>query len=68
MILPATLADTVRDMARVYDGAGPGGGGGTDSAPVQLRVVASMGDWIMANRHDLDRALARVNRDKLRRS
>jgi len=64
MILPATLADTVRDMAQVYTSGQGGGAGGGDA--LQLRTVPMPGDFWMVNRHDLHRALTRAAKEKFR--
>lgn len=65
MILPATLADTMRDMARVYSQAGPSSASAEPA--VQLRTMGGFGDWLMVHRHDLGRAIDRLNREKLRK-
>lgn len=64
MILPATLSDTVRDMAQVYSETKTGAGGAGPA--VELRSMGSFGDWLMVHRQDLGRALARFNKDRLR--
>ncbi len=64
MILPATLSNTVRDMAQVYSqarGAGQGTGQGGD---VNLSVRgASMGEFFMVHRSDLVKAIKTARRD-----
>lgn len=63
MILPATLANTVRDMASVYTQARAGqGGGGGGQLQVQLRG-ASAGDFFLMHKADLVKALRAARRD-----
>jgi len=66
MILPATLANTVRDMALVY-AQSRGADAPSGPAPVIQVSGVSVGDWAMVNRRELADAMARANKDRLRR-
>lgn len=61
MILPATLGDTVRDMAQVYQGARPASGG-TGDVLLQPRG-ASVGDFFLIHKADLVKALKSARKD-----
>lgn len=58
MILPATLADTVRDMAAVYSGGGGGGGGGS----MELKATPLKGGFWVVHQDDMVAAFKRARR------
>jgi len=62
MILPATLGDTVRDMAQVYAGGRGAGGGGGGDVHFSPRG-ASVGDFFLVHKSDLVKALKAARRD-----
>lgn len=62
MILPATLASTVRDMATVYSQVRGGQGGGGGDMNISLRG-ASAGDFFLLHKSELVKAMKAARRD-----